>query len=305
MSSVKSILSAVLAAAVIAAPLAAQRPVKVFISADMEGIGGVVTDQQLGPTGFEYHRFREFMTAEVLAAIEGAREAGATEFVVADAHGNMQNLLIERFPAGVTIVRGSPRPLSMMEGIDSTFAAVFFIGYHSATTNPEGVRAHTISSATFAAIRINDEPMSESSINAMIAGSFGVPVALISGDEQAVGELQRLTARAGAAAVEGAVVKRSISFHAAAVMTPEASQALIRAKARAAIARLRDFRPMRAQGPFSLDLTFKNYTPAEMMAYLPGTVRVDAHTVRYRAATIADVSRFIGFATGYRSDLSP
>jgi len=310
MSRVRSLITAVSTAAVCAAlaaaPLAAQRPVKVFISVDMEGIGGAVTDQQLGPTGFEYNRFREFMTAEALAAIEGAREAGATEFVVADAHGNMQNLLIDRFPAGVTIVRGSPRPLSMMEGIDSTFAAAFFIGYHSATTNPEGVRAHTISSATFAAIRINDEPMAESSINAMIAGSFGVPVVLISGDEQAVGELQRLTGRAGATSTaEGAVVKRAISFHAAAVMTPEASQALIRAKARAAIARLTDFRAVRTQGPYALDLTYKSYTPAEMMAYLPGIVRVDAHTVRYRAASIRDVSRFISFATGYRSDLTP
>ena len=116
-----------------ASSLAAQRPIKVFISVDMEGIGGVVTSEQLGPTGFEYAKFREYMTAEALAAIAGAREAGATEFVVADAHGNMQNLLIDRFPVGVTIVRGSPRPLMMMEGIDSTFSAVMFIGYHSAT----------------------------------------------------------------------------------------------------------------------------------------------------------------------------
>lgn len=292
---------------VAAAPLAAQRPIKVFISVDMEGLGGVVTSEQLGPTGFEYNRFREFMTAEALAAIQGAREAGATEFVVADAHGNMQNLLIERFPAGVTIVRGSPRPLSMMEGIDSTFAAVMFIGYHSATTNAQGVRAHTISSATFAAIKINDEPMAESGINAMIAGHFGVPVVMISGDEHAVGELQRQTAAAGGAAgtAEGAVVKRSISFHAAAVMTPEATQALIRQKARAAITRLREFKPVPVRGPFTLDLTYKSYTPAEMMAYLPGTERVDAHTIRYRAQTIRDVSRFISFATGYRSDLTP
>ena len=292
--------------ACLAIPAEAQRPIKVFISVDMEGIGGAVTGEQLGPTGFEYGRFREFMTAEALAAIQGARDAGATQFVVADAHGNMQNLLIDRFPRDVTIIRGSPRPLSMMEGIDSTFSAAMFIGYHSATTNPQGVRAHTISSATFAAVKVNDQPMAESSLNAAIAGSFGVPVVMISGDDQAVGELQRLTGAAGAAATaEGAVVKRAISFHAAAVMTPEASQALIRDKARAAITRLADFRPTPARGPFTLDLTFKNYTPAEMMAYLPGTVRVDAHTVRYRAQTIADVSRFISFATGYRADLTP
>ncbi len=283
-----------------ATPVAAQRPIKVFISVDMEGIGGVVTSEQLGPTGFEYAKFREYMTAEALAAIAGAREAGATEFVVADAHGNMQNLLIDRFPAGVTIIRGAPRPLMMMEGIDSTFSAAMFIGYHSATTNPQGVRAHTISSATFAAVRLNGQPMSEAGINATIAGQFGVPVVLVSGDEQAVGEVQKMIAN-----VEGAVVKRSISFHAAAVMTPEASQAIIRAKAKAAILRVKEFKPLPARGPFQLELTYKSYTPAEMMSYLPGTERVDAHTIRFRAASIVDISRFIEFASSYRPDLTP
>ena len=286
--------------ALCATALPAQRPIKVFISVDMEGIGGVVTPDQLGPTGFEYAKFREYMTAEALAAIAGAREAGATEFVVADAHGNMQNLLIDRFPDGVTIIRGSPRPLMMMEGIDSSFSAAMFIGYHSATTNARGVRAHTISSATFAAVRLNGQPMSESGINAAIAGHFGVPVVMVSGDEQAVGEVQAMLG-----SVEGAVVKRSISFHAAAVMTPEASQALIRAKAKAAVLRLREFRPLPSRGPFQLELTYKNYTPAEMMSYLPGTERVDSHTIRVRATSIVEISRFLEFAISYRADLTP
>ena len=142
--------------------------------------------------------------------------------------------------------------------------------------------------------------MSESGINALIAGSFGVPIVMVSGDDQAVGEVQRLTGN-----VEGAVVKRSISFHAAAVMTPEASQALIRAKAKAAVLRLKEFKATPARGPFQLELTYKSYTPAEMMSYLPGTERVDAHTIRFRAATILDISRFVEFAISYRADLTP
>jgi D-amino peptidase len=283
-----------------ASSLHAQRPVKVFISVDMEGIGGVVTAEQLGPAGFEYARFREFMTAEALAAIDGARQGGATQFVVADSHGNEQNLLIERFPSDVTIIRGSPRPLGMMEGIDSTVSAAFFIGYHSATTNARGVRAHTISSATFAAVRINGRASAESGLNAAIAGQFGVPVALISGDADAVAELKEL-----APSAEGAVVKQSISFHAAATMPPESSQALIRARARAAMDRLREMKPYVVRGPVQLELTYKNYTPAELMAYLPGVERVDSHTIRYTGRTIVDISRFMGFATGYRSDLTP
>lgn len=279
---------------------AAQRPVKVFISVDMEGIGGVVTAEQLGPTGFEYARFREFMTAEALAAINGAREAGATQFVVADSHGNEQNLLIEKFPAGVTVVRGSPRPNGMMQGIDSSFAAAFFIGYHAATTNPNGVRAHTISSATFAALKLNGRASAESALNASIAGYYGVPIALISGDDQAVAELKEIQPQA-----EGAVVKQAISFHAAAVKTPEESQALIRAKARAAVGRLKEMKPYVTAAPVKLELTYKNYTPAEMISYLPGVERVDAHTIRYTGKNILDVSKFMQVVTGYRSDLTP
>ena len=94
---------------------------KIYISADMEGVAGVVTDAQLGPEGFEYQRFREFMTAEVVAAIDAARMAGATEILVSDSHGNGQNLLIEKLPDDVMIVRSWPRELGMMEGIDETF----------------------------------------------------------------------------------------------------------------------------------------------------------------------------------------
>lgn len=294
------IIGATLLSSVVASTVAAQRPIKVFISVDMEGITGVVSSEQLGPDGFEYQRFREFMTAEALAAIDGAREAGATQFVVADSHGNMQNLLIDRFAADVTIIRGGNRPLSMMHGIDSTFAAVMFVGYHSATTNPQGVRAHTMSSATFAGVYLNGQPMAESSMNAALAGAAGVPVVMVSGDDAAVAEVRTLLGD-----VEGAVVKQSIGFHSAATLTPAAGQALIKARARAAIARLRDFKPHRVNGPYVLDLVYKSYLPAELMALLPGIERRNAHTVRYTAQSLRDVSRFLVFSTGYRADLTP
>jgi D-amino peptidase len=289
-----------LALCAVSTTAAAQRPVKVFISVDMEGITGVVSDAQLGPDGWEWQRFREFMTLEALAAIEGAREAGATQFVVADSHGNMQNLLIDRFPPDVTIIRGGNRPMSMMHGIDSTFSAAMFIGYHSATTNTQGVRAHTMSSATFAGVYLNGRPIAESSINAALAGAAGVPIVLVSGDDAAVGEVRTLLGD-----VEGAVVKQSIGFHSAATMTPAAGQALIKTRARAAIARLRDFRPHRVTGPYQLDIVYKSYLPAEIMSLLPGVERRDAHTIRYSAQSLRDISRFLVFSTAYRSDLTP
>src|SRR5262245_43595835 len=126
-----------------------RKAVKIYISVDMEGVTGVVTADQLGPQGFEYQKFREQMTDEVNAAIAGASAAGATEFVVSDSHGNAESLLPDKLDSyqALTLVRGFPRPLGMMEGIDSSFAGVIFIGYHASTDNPTGVRAHTISSA--------------------------------------------------------------------------------------------------------------------------------------------------------------
>jgi len=274
--------------------------IRVYISADMEGVAGAVTSDQLGPAGFEYARFREYMTDEVNAAIQGARDAGATEFVISDSHGNGENLLLDRLPPDVTVVRSFPRPLMMMQGIDSTFDAAVFVGYHAATTNARGVRAHTLSSADLAAVRLNGVAMPESGINAAIAGAFGVPVVALSGDDAAVAEAQQLVA-----GLEGAVVKRAISFHAAATMMPPAAQALIREKVRAGVAARRAVRPYVVRAPIALDLTFKNYRPAELLAFLPSVERVDAHTVRFTARSMSEAARFMEFALSYRSDLTP
>lgn len=273
---------------------------KVYISADLEGVAGAVTPEQLGPDGFEYPRFRELMTAEVLAAIEGAREAGATEILVSDSHGNGQNLLLDRFPEEVTVIRSWPRPLMMMEGIDSTFDAAVFIGYHAATTTPAGVRAHTLSSARLAAVELNGQPMSEAGLNAALAGHFGVPVVMISGDDVTVEETRRLLG-----GVEGAAVKRAISFHSAATLTPRAAQTLIREKVRDALHDLDRFEPHVLPTPIRLDVTFKNYRPAELLAYLPSVERTTAHSVRFTGENMVEVFRFLEFMLSYRVDLEP
>jgi D-amino peptidase len=291
---------ALIAAATLLFPAPAAAKGKVYISADMEGIAGVVTGEQLGPQGFEYQRFREFMTNEVLAAIEGARAAGATEILVGDSHGNGQNLLIEKFPKDVQIVRAWPRPHLMVQGIDSTFDAVLFVGYHAGTTNPEGVRAHTMSSANFADVRLNGVSVPESGLSAAIAGHFGVPAVLITGDEAAVKEAQALLGD-----VEGAVVKWPLGFHSARTLTPEASCELIREKAKAAVARAAARKPYRVTTPVELELRFKNYRPAEVLAYLPNVERADAHTVRFRGKDVLEVARFLEFVLHYEPGLAP
>ena len=283
-----------------AAEALGQAKLKVYISADMEGIAGVVSDQQLGPQGFEYERFRGFMTNEVLAAIERAKAAGATEILVSDSHGNGQNLLIERFPKDVQVVRSWPRPLAMMQGIDASFDAVLFVGYHASTTNPEGVRAHTMSSATLADVRLNGVSVPEAGLNAAIAGHYRVPVALITGDDAAVKETQALLGP-----IEGAVVKWNYGFHSARTLTPEASCDRIRAAAKTALGRLSQMKPYVLTTPVTLEIRFKSYRPSEVLAYLPIVERPDAHSIRFKGKDMLETIRFLEFVTNYEPGLAP
>lgn len=273
---------------------------RIFVSVDMEGIAGVVSNEQLGPPGFEYERFRQFMTEETNAAIAAAREAGAAEFVVSDSHGNMQNLLVEKLPKDVLVVRSAPRPLMMMQGLDESFDGVIFIGYHASTTNPEGVRAHTMSSATLADVRLNGVSVPEAAFNAAIAGQFGVPVLFISGDDAIVKE-----ARALLGDVEGAVVKWAYGFHSAKTLTPEAARDVIRDRVKAAMARRASFRPYVVKTPVELEVRFKSYRPAEVLSYLPIVKRVDAHSVRFVGKDMVEVSRFMEFMLTYQPSLEP
>lgn len=276
------------------------RKLKIYISADMEGVVGAVTADQLGPQGFEYNRFREFMTEEVKAATEAAFEAGATEVVISDSHGNGENLLIEKLPKSVTVVRSWPRPLMMMEGIDETFDGVIFLGYHTSTTNPSGVRAHTISSARLADVRLNGTSMPEAGINAAIAGHFNVPVIMISGDDAIVKEATDLLGN-----IEGAVVKWAISFHSARTLTPEMAYALIREKTKKAISRIKEFKPYKLKQPVTLDVRFKAYRPSELLSYLSIVQRTDSHSIRFIGKDIVEVSKFLEFITNYEPSLEP
>lgn len=282
------------------AALSQEKKLKVYISVDMEGVAGVVTGDQLGPTGFEYARFREFMTREALAAVNAAKEAGATEILVSDSHGNGENLLIELFPPDVRIIRSWPRRLTMMAGIDSSFDAVIFIGYHSSTDNSKGVRAHTFSSARLTHVAINGTPASEGSWNAAIASHFNVPVVMISGDDAAVAEV-----RAVVGPIEAAETKRSLGFHSANTLTPQASCDLIAQKVKSALARRAEFKPLAVTKPLTIDVSFKHYLPAEVAAYLPAFERTSSHSIRFRARDMLEAADTMLFLLNYNLALEP
>ncbi|UCC84978.1 MAG: M55 family metallopeptidase [Gemmatimonadota bacterium] len=296
----KLTLAAALSLALSSGRLEAQDGHKIYISVDMEGVVGVVSGDHLGPSGFEYGRAREWMTNEVLAAIEGARAAGATEFVISDSHGNGENLLLDRLPEDVTLIRSWPRPLMMMEGIDETFDAAIFIGFHSSTDNPAGVRAHTMSSGRLAGVYLNGVAVPEAVINAAIAGHFGVPVIMISGDDVIAEEIRALVGD-----IETAVVKWAISYQSARTLMPQAAYDLIREKVRTAVERIDEFEPYVLERPITFDVTFKNYRPSEVLAYLPIVERTDSHSIRFVGKDMIEVSMFLEFLLSYDGSLAP
>ena len=280
---------------------AVNRPaLKVYISVDMEGIAGVVTGDQLNPPGFEYERFRGFMTDETVAAVHAAMDAGATQVVVSDSHGNGENLLLERFPKDVRVVRSFPRRGAMVAGLDASFTAVVFIGYHASTTNTTGVRAHTISSSHFTRIALNGVAVTEAEFNAAYAGELGVPVVFVSGDDAAI---QEITGRLGP--MDSVVTKTSLGFHAAETMTPAAACDAIYQGVRSAIVHRGQRTPFKIAHPITVDLSFKNYMVAEVLTYLRAIHRVDAHSVRFVGQDMKEVSDFVDFVETYNADLVP
>src|SRR3954471_18675647 len=270
------------------------RPRKIFISVDMEGISGVVQPAQLGPDGFEYQRAREWMTGEVNAAIAAIRESGPAEIVVCDSHGNGQSVLIDKLPDDVRLVRGFPRPLEMMQGIDDTFSAAVFVGYHGSEWTAGAVRGHTISSARLLGVKLNGVEVSEGIYNAALAGEFGVPVAFVSGDRLAVTQLQQV-----APAAEGAIVKEPYGYHSALTVTPARGRAMIRDGLTRAMAKLGagSLQPYRLSAPIALEVGFKLTIDAERAAFVPGLSRSDAHGVKGTFRDMTEITRLLQVLT--------
>jgi D-amino peptidase len=279
----------VLSTAVISAQ---PRPRKIFISVDMEGITGVVQPAQLGPDGFEYQRAREWMTGEVNAAVLAVLQTGPAEIVVCDSHGNGQSLLIDKVGFDVRIVRGFPRPLEMMQGIDESFAAAMFIGYHASEWTANAVRGHTISSARLLGVRLNGAEVSEGVFNAALAGHFGVPVAFVSGDRLAVTQVQQVAPQA-----EGVIVKEPYGYHSANTVTPARGQSMIGEGVTRAMAKLGSLQPYRVQTPVALEVGFKLTIDAERAAFIPGLARTDAHTVRGTFRDMPEITRLLQVLT--------
>jgi D-amino peptidase len=244
----------------------------------MEGIGGIAHGEMTSAEGGEYERGRALMVGEVNAAIEGAREAGATDFLVNDSHGSMRNVKVEALLAPARLISNSSKPLGMMQGISSEFDAVFFIGYHSMEGEP-GVMAHTGSGSVVGRIQVDGRPMSEGGMNARAAGSFGVPVALATGDEDFVKEIRTLID----SDLETVAVKRTIRLQTAELLHPEECRRLIREGAKRAIERLGSFKPTRPGSPTTVDITYKNPDLADIASVVPTVERTSRYSIRFQS----------------------
>ncbi len=265
------------------------KKLKVYISADMEGIGGVSTWQiQAGSQGREYEKFRRLMTQEVNAAIMGAFDAGATEVLVSDSHGDGQNIDVELLDKRVRLVRAWPRPLLMMQGIDNTFDAAVFIGYHASEGQPAAILAHTMSSRRIFEIKLNDTVVPEAGFNAATAGEFGVPVVFLAGDQTIGGEAQRLLGP-----IETVAVKEATGFYSATMMHPEEAQRQIRAGVKRAIERRGELKPYTLAHPVRLEITFKDTVNAEMLSWLPGVERPRGNAIVFTARDMIEASKFL------------
>ncbi len=247
---------------------------KVFISVDMEGICGVVNWNQTEYGKEDYERFRRLMTQEANAAIEGALAAGATSVVVNDSHGGMRNVIIEDLNPEARLISGGSKPMSMMEGISESYDAAFFVGYHSQASSL-GVLNHTYTGRV-THYWVNGRVMGETGMNALIAGHYGVPVVLVTGDSVVTAEAQDLLGR-----VETATVKEPRSQFSALCLHPAKARELIKAKAQTALSNLKSFRPLVPETPSTVRLQFHTSGMTDGAAIMPGAERIDPVTVEF------------------------
>jgi D-amino peptidase len=261
---------------------------RVYISVDMEGIAGVVHEDQTNPLdprcAAEYARFRKLMTAEANAAIAGALEAGATSILVNDSHWHMRNLLADELHESAELVAGDPKPWSMMEGIDAAFDAVFFVGYHARAGTPRAVLDHTYADRVHD-VRLNGRAVGELGLNAALAGAHSVPVALVSGDAAVAAEARDLLG----ADVTTVVVKTAVSRHAARSLAPAVARRRIQEGA--ALALRRRGKPFVVPPPITLEADFQLTIQADMAEVCPGATRTGGRTVAFTHQDYREVFR--------------
>ena len=249
---------------------------KVFISSDMEGTAGVVDWDQVTAGGRLYEYYVGLLTNEVNASIAGAIRAGATEFLVNDSHGRMANLRPDALAGSARYLSGRFKPMYMMQGLDASFDAVFFVSYHGSMSGPASTLSHTYFPSSFAEVTINGTIAGEGGINALVALAYGVPVTLVTGDSTTADELAPFCP-----GVHVAVVKESVSRFAANSMHPELACELIEERAFLATTSLDEARQVAIELPATVEVRLRTSDYADLAARIHGVRRTGNVSVAF------------------------
>jgi D-amino peptidase len=256
---------------------------KVFISVDMEGVTGVVNSDDASRNGKDYDYFRQTMTREANAAIEGALAAGATEIIVRDSHGTALNLLPEMLHRSAKLIRDwSGGPMFMMEGIDASYDAAIYVGYHARAGTTDGVLDHT-SSGNVTDVSINGLQMPETGYNALMAGYYDVPVVFVAGDKAVCDQARELLGNVETVAVKEGIGAAALNLH------PEEARDQIRAGVQNALQNLDDYKPYKLSAPYTLVLTLKTEQSIYEGAFYPGAQRTGDWELTYVADDIMEI----------------
>jgi D-amino peptidase len=247
--------------------------VKVFLSTDIEGCAGIVDWGQVVTGTAEYELGRRLLLDEVNAGIDGALDGGARELLVNDAHWTMQNMPPDALHGRARYLSGQHKPLYMMEGLDESFDAAFFVAYHGSISGESSILSHTYNPSVVSHVELNGVRAGESAINALVALHHGVPVALVTGDRQTAEESEKFMPGA-----ERVVVKESITRFSASNLHPEAARRLIREGAARGVEKVGSLSPPAIDLPARLEIWFQTADLAEVAAWIRGVERSDLRT---------------------------
>jgi D-amino peptidase len=267
---------------------------RVYLSVDMEGIAGVVHEDQTNPIdprcASEYTRFRRLMTREANAAIEGALAGGATKILVNDSHWTMRNLLAEELHPAAELLSGGPKTWSMMEGIDRGWDLAGLVGYHAKAGTVKAILDHTYTSRILD-VRLNGLSVGELGVNAALAGAFGVPIAFLSGDDAIAAEAHSLLGDG----VRTVTVKEAVSRHSARSVAPEVACTMIREAMQEVVTAHRSGESgahlFVLTTPVHLEVDFTTTVEADHAAMVPGFVRSGPRSVAFSHEDFREVFR--------------
>lgn len=266
----------------------AQRPIRVFISVDMEGVGGIGTSAMTSATGKDYQLGRKLMTDEVNAVVAAIFQHGPAQVVVNDSHGDMQNLLHTELDPRVQYIQGAVKPVGMVAGLDSTFDAVILLGTHSRAGTPNGFLAHT-GTGSVKGLWLNDMEAGEGELNAAFAGALGIPVILVAGDSAATEQLAKSTG------AEVVTTKYAVTPMSARLIHPQVVRERLAEATKRALSRIGTAaaRPLRLSAPIRVRLKFADVTTPQILEAIPGVKQIDGYTVEFTAPTMLQAYKLI------------